>query len=62
MSKYAVQLWSQDFPKENRDSDARWLKPWYFLADGGKELIVGCVVSEDIMDASLVTITRAAGF
>ena len=45
-----MQLWSQTCPTENRDPDARWLKPLYFVADGGIEGIGICVVAEDTMD------------
>ena len=36
LSKTAVQLLSQDFPKENIDPGAIWLEPWYFVVDGGR--------------------------
>ena len=61
LSKTAVQLWSQACLTEDRDTYARWLKPWDFVEDGGRQGIVRCVVVEDTMDAPLGTITRAAG-
>ena len=60
-SKTAVQLWLQACPTENRYPDAIWLKPWDFVADGGKEEIVIYLVAEDIMYAPLGKIIRAAG-
>ena len=62
LSKTAVQFWSQACPTENRDLDARWLKPWDFVAVDDREGILRCVVAEDTMYAPLGTITRAAGW
>ena len=62
LSKTVVQLWSQACPAKNRDPYARWFKPRYFVADGGKELIGRCVVAEDTMDSPLVTKFRPAEF
>ena len=56
LSKTVVQLWSQACPTENKDPYDRRLKPRDFVADGGREGIVRCVVSEDTMDALLGTI------
>ena len=46
---------------QNVDPDSRWLKPWEFVADSGKEGIGIWVFVEDTMDSMLGTITCAAG-
>ena len=61
LSKADVKLLSHACLTENRDPDARGLKPWYFVADGGIEVIAICVVVEDTMYALLGIINCAAG-
>ena len=56
-----MQLWLQAYLTENRDPDYRSLKLRDFVADGGREGIVICVVVEDNMDAPLGKKNRSAG-
>ena len=46
---------------ENRDPYASWLKPWDFVADDGIEVIGRCLVVEDTMYATLITMNHADG-
>ena len=49
------------FSERNRDPDDRWLKPWDFVSEGGRELMGRCVVVEDTVDALLIKISCYCG-
>ena len=61
LSKTAVRLLFQACTKENRDLYARWLKPWDFVADDGREVIGICIVVEATIGALLGKITHYSG-
>ena len=59
--KIAVQFASHTFPTESREPDARLLKPWALVAEGGSPGIGRCIVELDCMVAPLGTMTFIAG-
>jgi hypothetical protein len=60
--KTAVQLASQSWPTESRESEARWGKPWADVASGGRPGIGSWVVWVDGIVCPLGIRTWMAGF
>ena len=60
--KMAVQLWSQIWPTDRRDPEARFGKLWEMVADVGRPANGRWAVDFEVMIWPFGTMTRTEGF